>query len=463
MKALPTRENSSKSDRIKHVQKTLSARYLAWLALRQVDRQQAFADIALERVLANAEVVDGDRRLVTELVYGVTRRRRTLDALIDRFSRKSADRQPPDLRLVLQIGLYQLHCLDRVPEHTAVHETVELARSCRLGKLSGVVNGILRAYLRCNPDERLPQLDDPIEQLAIAQSYPSWLVQLWWQQLGPTATEELCRWFNRAPHIDLRVNTFRCTVESVRDALQQASISTVLVSEAPEALRLSRSVGAISNLPGYREGWWSVQDSSAQEVARLLDPQPGELIIDCCAAPGGKTTHIAELTEDRAEIWALDRHVNRLKRLQANAARLQLQSIQTRAVDLAAPQFDPEGLELPAWGTSDRVLLDAPCSGLGTLHRHADARWRQSPERITELVALQAQLLERAAAWVKPGGVLVYATCTMHPEENQQQLDRFLARTPEWQIDSNVCPKTIWPHVNNRDGFFLAKLSRRNC
>ncbi|MEM6448420.1 MAG: 16S rRNA (cytosine(967)-C(5))-methyltransferase, partial [Cyanobacteria bacterium P01_D01_bin.123] len=140
-----------------------------------------------------------------------------------------------------------------------------------------------------------------------------------------------------------------------------------------------------------------------------------------------------------------------------------LQSIQTRAVDLAAPQFDPEGLELPAWGTSDRVLLDAPCSGLGTLHRHADARWRQSPERITELVALQAQLLERAAAWVKPGGVLVYATCTMHPEENQQQLDRFLARTPEWQIDSNVCPKTIWPHVNNRDGFFLAKLSRRNC
>lgn len=437
-----------------------SARYLAWLALRRIDRQQAFADIALERVFAEGELTSGDRNFVTELVYGITRRRRTLDALIDRFSRKPADRQPPDLRLVLHVGLYQLHCLDRIPAHTAVNETVELARTCRLGKLAGVVNGILRAYLRCNPSDRLPPQADPVEQLAIAQSYPTWLVRLWWQQLGPSATEQLCLWLNRAPHLDLRVNTFRCAVESVRSALHQAGIATDLVPDVPGALRLTQAAGAIANLPGYDEGWWSVQDSSAQQVAQWLDPQPGECIIDCCAAPGGKTTHIAELTRDNAVIWALDRHANRLKRLDANAARLRLHSIHSRAVNLAAPEFDPEAAGLPPFGSGDRVLLDAPCSGLGTLHRHADARWRQSPERIAELVVLQAQLLERASAWVKPGGVLVYSTCTIHPAENQVQVDRFLALHPEWQLDESVPPHTIWPHISDRDGFFLARLVR---
>ncbi|MEO1131607.1 MAG: 16S rRNA (cytosine(967)-C(5))-methyltransferase [Cyanobacteria bacterium J06639_1] len=440
--------------------KAKPARLVAWEALRQIDRKQAFADIVIERALAESALAEGDRKFVTELVYGITRRRRTLDALIDRFSRKPAERQPPDLRLVLYIGFYQLHCLDRVPDYTAVTTTVDLARACKLGKLAGVVNGILRAYLRADPEDRLPAASDPVEHLAIAYSYPTWLVRLWNEQLGIAETELLCDWFDRPPHIDLRVNAFRCALQSVLNAFQQSAIEATLVPDVPGALRLPTSVGAIADLPGFHEGWWSVQDSSAQLVAQLLDPQPGDRVIDCCAAPGGKTTHIAELTADRADIWALDRYANRLKRVSENAKRLRLQSIRTRAVDLSTPDLDPESIDLPPFGTGDRVLLDAPCSGLGTLHRHADARWRQSPERIAALVELQSHLLDRAAAWTKPGGILVYSTCTTHPAENQQQIDRFLARHSHWTLDADKPPQTVWPHVSDRDGFFMARLQR---
>jgi 16S rRNA (cytosine967-C5)-methyltransferase len=416
--------------------------------------------------LRQTESSPADRHWITEVIYGVTRRRRTLDALITHFGKKAADQQAPDLRRVLQIGFYQLCFLDRLATAVAVDTTVELARSVGLGSLTQVVNGVLRNYLRqAGEANRRPTLAllgathlDPVEQCAILHSFPSWIVQLWWDQIGPTETAQLCAWFNHTPALDLRVNQWRTDLATVQGALALAGLESTPIKEVPGALRLANHAGDITQLPGFGEGWWSVQDSSAQQVVQLLDPQPGERILDCCAAPGGKTTHIAEQLHNEGEVWALDRHAGRLRRVEANAQRLQLTCLQTRVVDLAVEDEDWAHRDLPAWGSVDRVLLDAPCSGLGTLHRHADARWQQSPEQIHSLVDLQARLLDRVARWVKPGGILVYSTCTLHPQENQAQIDAFLARTPGWQVDGS--PIQIYPHRQDRDGFFMAKLLR---
>ncbi|PIK94421.1 16S rRNA methyltransferase [Synechococcus sp. 60AY4M2] len=448
----------------------MNARQLALLALQKIERHNAYADVVLEHLLAHSRLIPADCHLVSELVYGITRRRRTLDALIDCFARRPAHQQPLDLRLILYLGFYQLAFLDHIPPRAAIHTSVELARQVGLGSLTGVVNGILRAYQRQALDgaekDPLKSLQDtlptdPIQALGIRHSFPDWLVRLWWERLGPAETEQLCAWFNQPPHLDLRVNPLRADVDKVIQALAEAGIPASPIPEVPGALRLGQHAGDITALPGFAQGWWSVQDASAQQVVHYLDPQPGERVIDCCAAPGGKTTHMAEQMQDRGEIWALDRHPHRLRRLEENVQRLGLSSIRPLAIDLLSLDAAAEPpAPLPPWQSADRVLLDAPCSGLGTLHRHADARWRQTPAQIQELAHLQAQLLQVAARWLKPGGLLVYATCTLHPAENEAVIQSFLNRHPHWAAEGD--PLLIWPHRQDRDGFFIQRLRRRD-
>jgi 16S rRNA (cytosine967-C5)-methyltransferase len=298
----------------------------------------------------------------------------------------------------------------------------------------------------------------------VLHSYPDWIVQVWLEQFGVEDTEQLCQWLNHSPSIDLRVNPLQSSLEEVEAALQAVGLTVSQIPPLPQTLRLPPSAGAIQTLPGFAEGWWTVQDSSAQLVSHLLDPQPGEVVIDACAAPGGKTTHMAELMQDQGTIWACDRQASRLRKLKENVTRLQLQSIQIQVGD--SRQFSQ------FTGQADRVLLDAPCSGLGTLHRHADARWRQTPETVQELAVLQAELLSHSATWVKPGGTLVYATCTLHPAENEAIVQAFLAQQSDWQINPPesthpACKFTLppgWlkvlPHQQNMDGFFMVRLQR---
>jgi 16S rRNA (cytosine967-C5)-methyltransferase len=324
------------------------------------------------------------------------------------------------------------------------------------------VNGLLRQYVRLAETETDPlQLpDDAITALGISQSYPDWLVDLWLQQLGYNEAEQLGQWFNQVPTIDLRVNRCQTTVETVQAALEQAEIKTQRLERLPWGLRLSQHQGALTELPGYHEGWWSVQDASAQLVGQWVNPQPGETVLDVCAAPGGKATHLAEMMDDRGIVWACDRTPSRLKKVAVNCDRLQLTSVRTHLGDSThLPQFH---------GLADRVLVDAPCSGLGTLHRHADARWRQTPETIATLPPLQTALLAEAARCVKAGGMLVYATCTLHPAENEDVVQAFLQQHPNWQIqspamDSGFQPDPegwlkIWPHRQQMDGFFMVRL-----
>lgn len=441
----------------------MNARQVAFYALRAV-HQGAFADVALDRVLGKA-AGDDDRRLATELVYGSVRRQRTLDALITQLAKKPAHEQPPDLRLILHLGLYQLRYLNQIPPAAAAHTTVELAKQNKLGGLAGLVNGILRQYLRlAEQGEPITLPDEPIARLATLHSYPDWIVQLWIEQFGIAEAEQLCLWFNHPPHLDLRINPLQGNLEQVKTAMQQGNVAVDRVPPLPQALRLVSHAGAIWKFPGFKQGWWTVQDSSSQLVSHLLDPQPGEMVIDGCAAPGGKTTHIAELMGDRGVIWACDRNPSRLKKVEENAERLQLTSIRIHSADSRTlTHFANQ---------ADRVLLDAPCSGLGTLHRHADARWRQTPHSVQTLTHLQSELLAQAATWVRPGGVLVYSTCTLHPAENEAIVQRFLESHHQWQVDRTT-PLAgtepfattdgwykILPHQHRMDGFFVARLKK---
>jgi len=490
-------------------------RQLAFIALREVHRRGAFADVALDRTLRNSELSEPDRRLLTEIVYGSVRRMRSLDFLIDQLAKKPASQQPPDLRTILHIGLYQLQYLTHIPPSAAVNTTVQLTKENGFSGLSSFVNGLLRQYTRITPptppyeggaksiayeggaksisyqgdtkndnqtnttpktnttppltkggqggvNSTLKLPENPIERLGIIHSFPDWLIQFWLEQIGETETEKLCQWFNQSPTIDLRINPLRTTIDEVETALKSHNIAVNRIPYLPQALRLNGSIGAIYNLPGYNEGWWTIQDSSAQLVTHLLDPQPGETIIDACAAPGGKTTHIAELMQDQGTIIACDKTESRLKKIKQNAERMQLKSIEIHPGDSRNfPQFI---------NTADRVLLDAPCSGLGTLHRRADARWNHTEKNVEELSILQAELLANVATFVKPGGKLVYATCTIHPLENENIIQSFLSNNPHWQIELPTLnlpiPKTtegylkVWPQIQQMDGFFIAIIKK---
>lgn len=444
---------------------SIAARQVAFAILQAV-QGGAYADVALHRGLARSHLSAQDRGFVTELVYGTVRQQRTLDALIDALGSRPAAKQPPRLQLLLRLGLYQLRYLQGVPSSAAVNTTVELAKVNRLGRLSGVVNGLLRQYIRCQDagTDLLPHPDNSVTALGIRHSFPDWIVELWVQQVGLTEAEQLCQWFNQPPTIDLRVNRHQMSVTSVQDAFAAVGIDVEPLPGLPYGLRLPSHVGAVSQLPGYAQGWWSVQDASAQLVGQLLNPQPGERVLDVCAAPGGKATQLAELMGDVGTVWACDRTPSRLKKVAANAQRLKLSSVHIHTGDSRhLSQFH---------GQADRVLVDAPCSGLGTLHRHADARWRQSPEAVQDLAQLQQELLTEAARCVKPNGVLVYATCTLHPAENEAVVTAFLESYSDWSVVPITAPWAngldmaaqgwirVWPHRHQMDGFFMVQLKQ---
>lgn len=432
----------------------LRPRLLAWQVLQEV-ASGAYADGALERVLQRAgrALTSADRALVTELAYGTVRQQGLLHGWLDRLGKVPASRQPPKLRWVLELGAYQLLCCRGIPASAAVNTSVELARAVGLVRLAPVVNGLLRELGRRHQGEEpwagLALPDDGAASLALRRSLPPWLAALLLQWLPPDQAEAVAAACNATPRLDLRVNPLRASRATVQEALAAAGVTAEPIDGLEQGLELTGRSGDLRQLPGYGDGHWSVQDRSAQRVVLLLDPQPGERILDACAAPGGKATQIAECCGDRGEVWAVDRSEARLNRVLRNSQRLGLDALQVVTADAAAL------IELrPQWlGHFDRILLDAPCSGLGTLARHADARWRMTPGAIEELVDLQHRLLLAMAPLLRPGGRLVYATCTLHPLENGQQIERFLAEHPGWKLQEQW---QRWP--GDGDGFYAAAL-----
>ena len=439
--------------------KGLAPRRLAWQVLQAV-AAGAYADGALERELGRTSLSPADRGLATELAYGAIRQRRLLDAWLDQLGKVPAERQPPKLRWLLHIGLYQLLASDRVPPSAAVSTTVELAKRGGLARLAPVANGLLRACLRRREaGDSLPlspaQSADLAVSLGVRHSLPDWLTRELLQWVPPDRVEAFGRACNSPPSLDLRVNSLRSSPAAVQAALAGAGVEAIPIEGRPAGLTLKGRSGDLSRLPGFTEGHWCVQDRAAQRIAPLLNPQPGERILDACAAPGGKSTHLAELMGDQGLVLALDRGEARLRRVSRNAERLGLRSIVVQHGDATTlAQQQPELL-----ASFDRILVDAPCSGLGTLARHADARWRIDPAAIDELVVLQRQLIDGLLPLLKPQGHLVYATCTVHPRENAQLIDAVLAEHPELELQQSW---QLWPGdvLGAGDGFYAALLQR---
>jgi 16S rRNA (cytosine967-C5)-methyltransferase len=430
---------------------------VVWQVLQAV-AAGAYADGALERELGRVQLAPLDRALATELAYGAIRQRRLLDAWLDQLGKVPADRQPPKLRWLLHLGLYQLLASDRVPASAAVSTTVELAKRGGLARLAPVANGMLRAFLRRREaGDILPlsaqQAADPVLSLGVRYSLPDWLSRDLLQWLPQERAEAFAQACNTPPGLDLRVNRLRATPAEVQAALAAAGVETRPIDGVPAGLTLVGRSGDLSRLPGYHEGHWCVQDRAAQCIAPLLDPQPGERILDACAAPGGKSTHIAELMGDQGSVLALDRGEARLRRVVRNSERLGLRGIEVCHGDATTWAADHS----EHWGSFDRILVDAPCSGLGTLARHADARWRIDPAVIEALVALQHQLLIGLLPLLRPGGRLVYSTCTVHPQENGGVVASLLRSNPHLQLQQQT---QLWPGEINRggDGFFMAVL-----
>lgn len=433
------------------------ARAIAHDVLVRVASTDAFADVLLSHRLATARVPPADRALATELVYGTLTWQARLDHHLSELVRQPLASLDPPVREALRLGLFQLLFLDRVPAYAAVDTSVRLAG--RRG--GGLVNAVLRRAARIGRGGfTLPDAaGDPLGRLAIEWSHPRWLVERWTAELGPTDAARLLEANDRPPRVALRVNPRATTPAALAAELDRAGVRTEPGRFAPEALVVCEGAGHLRALPAYRRGAFAFQGEASQLVSALLDPAPDAVVLDACAAPGGKTTAMAERLRDGGRVVALDPHRAGLERLRREARRLGLASIDVAAGDARRPPF-----ALPF----DAVLVDAPCSGLGTLRRHPDLKWHRRPDDIPRLAALQRDVLAGVAPFVRPGGVLVYAVCTRTDDETTAVVDWILAAHPRFAVERIDVPcvdadgflRTA-PHTHGLDGFFAARLRAR--
>lgn len=432
----------------------------ALTVLRETERG-SFADHLLDA--ARRELDSRDSGFLLELVYGVLRNRARIDWLLDRFSRQPIASTDDWTRNILRLAAYQLLFLDRVPPSAAVNTATELAK--RHGRKPKYVNGLLRTLARSRETLPVPADEDPATRLAILHSHPRWLVARWIDRFGLDRTDETLRRNNQPAPLVLRANALKNTRDELVALLEQQGAAVRATRQSPWGIELLSSAG-ITALPSYKEGRFMVQDEAAQLVSLLLDPRPGETVLDACAAPGGKTTHLAELMHDQGTIIALDSRRDRLPKISENASRLGISIIRPVLGDAAAFRE----------GTFDRVLVDAPCSGLGVLRRHPDGRWTKTEATLREKNVIQLHILSNCASLVRPGGTVVYSTCTTEPEENEDVVSHFLANNAVFSVDtappcrieqsqpplldSNGFFRTF-PSTTDMDGFFAVRLIRQ--
>ncbi len=429
------------------------------LALRHLER--VARDDAFVGKLSADDADARTRRQARELVAGVTRQRRWLDFVLADAYNGDYDGMEARLRHILRLGFYELE-FQSTPTRAVVHEYVELAKQTLRQGAANLVNGVLRAIDR---RDALPQPDtgDEAEDLALRHSHPTWLVRRWLDRFGPEEAVELLEWNNRRPAHHVRINPLRTTRAEVEEWLDEREIVYTRSPSLDTSLRLKRLQPLLQG-GLLDEGRVAVQDESASHVVRLVDAQPGETVIDGCAAPGGKTLALAAAMEGTGRIRAIDSHEGRLARVHEGAeAHGVADCVETEAADLRAVADRPDPPR------ADRVLLDAPCSGLGVLGKRADLRWQRAPDDLEELAALQDELLDAAAQLVRPGGLLVYSTCTIAPEENEHRVDRFLARHADFTVEAaeGLVPEEMTspsgflathPHRHRMDGAFAARL-----
>ena len=441
------------------------ARDIALDVLNRVDEHRSYSNLELRHVLDAADLSPQDAGLVTELVYGTIQRRLTLDFVLSHFVGNK--KIQTWVRNLLRLSLYQIRFLDRIPERAAVHEAVEIAKRRGHQGISAMVNGVLRNALR-NPVvwEKKPQ-GDVARQISVAYSHPEWLVRQWLKVYGEETTKAICEANNLPPHPSIRVNRLKTTREELLARLREEGQVAQPSALSPDGILLAGGNAAQSDW--FRQGYCTVQDESSMLVALAVAPQPGMRVLDACAAPGGKTTHLAERMDNRGEIVANDVHPHKRDLIAGTASRLGLTIVKPTVGD---------ALDLPQknLGSFDRILLDAPCSGFGVIRRKPDLKWNKTAEDVKEIAKLQYQLLAGLSEMLAKDGRLVYSTCTIEPAENQEIVHRFVKEHPEFTIDTTLgddlpgaarelvdssgCLQ-ILPHHFESDGFFIARLKRK--
>ena len=420
-------------------------RQIAARVLSQRLNNGEFTENLLETALATARLSPADRGLCHELVCGVVRWQATLDRLIAR--KTTPGREPrPALVNLLRLGLYQIFWLDRIPPHAAVHETVEQAKRSGYVSQSGFINAILRAYLREFDEVKKILADMKISQPALGWSHPEWLVERWRKQFSDENMRQLLEWNNTPPKTFARVNTLKTDAAKLIERWREENVENDFCRRDWTGENLAfelKSHPPLNSLGSFRAGWFYLQDPSTLLAPALLGAQPGETILDLCAAPGGKTTFIAQQMNNEGKIVAHDTFADRLKLIRENCARLGV----TCAEVTATFNFQP--------ATFDRILVDAPCSNTGVMRRRMDLRWLIQPTEIERLRATQLALLKQAATVLKPGGIIVYSTCSLEPGENSEVVKEFLDADPSFKLEAE---RQLLPFADNVDGAYVARL-----
>jgi 16S rRNA (cytosine967-C5)-methyltransferase len=423
-------------------------REIAVGVLRQRHTRGEFTEPLLEAALAGARLSPADRGLCQEIVYGVVRWQAALDWLI---GRKTPGREPPPaLQILLQTGLYQIFWLDRIPPHAAVHETVELAKRSGFGRQAGFINAVLRGYLREADPTRQLLAGLNASQPALGWSHPEWLVDRWQRRWGRTRTVQLLEWNNTPPRTFARLNRLKTDATTLIEQWRAEGVAYDFLPPGPwpenQVFEL-KSHPPLGSLKSFGDGWFYVQDPGTLLAVTQLRSQPGECILDLCAAPGGKTAFIAQGMNNQGRLVAHDVSEDRLELIRDNCRRL--------GVTCVEPTLIPPARSGPP--AFDRILVDAPCSNTGVMRRRVDLRWRIQPAEITRLKASQLGLLAGAAALLKPGGILVYSTCSLEPEENHEVTAEFTASHPHFEC---LAEEELLPFADGVDGAYVARLKR---
>jgi 16S rRNA (cytosine967-C5)-methyltransferase len=425
-------------------------REIAVSILKRHSAKQEFIEDLLENELAGQSVSAPDRRLIQELTFGVVRWQATLDWLI--AAKTEGRTQKPPLQILLRLGLYQMFWLDRIPDHAAVHETVEIARKLGFGPQSGFVNAVLRGYLRERDETERKLQRLKMEEPATGYSHPKWICELWEKRWGPENLGKLLEWNNTPPITYARANLLKTTPEELAAVWEKEGVRFVPRQfdwVAGDLVFELHSHPPINTMPSFQQGLFYIQDPSTLLAVNFLAPEPGESVLDLCAAPGGKTTFIAQLMTNQGLIMAQDTHMLRRRMVEQNCQRLGVTSVR-----LSAPA---EGVNPELSTPYDRVLVDAPCSNTGVMRRRVDLRWRIQQAEITRLRRGQLDLLESAALQVKQGGILVYSTCSMEPEENEEVVRDFCKEHKDFSLETE---RLLLPFQDGVDGAYVARLRR---
>lgn len=444
-------------------------REVALKIIYDINENGAYSNIALNKHLEESNLKELDRGFVTELVYGTVKWKLSIDWAISQFSSIKLKKISPWILNVLRLGVYQLLYMDRIPESAACNESVTLARRYGHSASSGFVNAVLRNIARNKHSIKYPDKSrEPVKYLSVRYSYPEWLVESWVERFGTEFTEGLLESGNKTPELTVRANTLKISSEELADRLVAEGVEVEKARYMEDSLIL-KNPSSLTRLTSFKEGRFQVQDESSTLVGKVLDPQPGNLVLDVCSAPGGKATHIAQLMKNTGKVVARDIHEHKIKIIEEAAKRLGITIIQ-------AEMYDAAKIDHNYKGKADCVLVDAPCTGLGIIRKKPDIKWSRNLGDKKEITELQSKILAAASSYVKAGGTLVYSTCTIEPEENEEMVKVFLLENKDFEMENieRFLPQNLkvdsasqgfvqlYPNIHGIDGFFIARMKRRS-